>query len=217
MPTVDKKSLLKKKKKKRERASANHNPASRSSFRPEFNGEVERLCGLGVTDTDICLFFDVSVTTLNKWKERHPEFFVALLRGKQEADNAVAAALYNNAVGYDYCEDSAVKVKSEVRDERGRIVETREIVEVVQLKKHAKADTTAQIFYLSNRRPDIWRRNAQNNPEVEVKDENVYVGEEALAAMKREGFVLLEGEYELVGGGDADQSNSKTNAEEASP
>jgi hypothetical protein len=34
--------------------------------------------------------------------------------------------------------------------------------------------------------------------------------------MKREGFVLLEGEYELVEGGDADESVSKANAEEAS-
>jgi hypothetical protein len=122
------------------------------------------------------------------------------------------------SVGYDYYEDCAVKVKHKVRDDQGKIIEVTETAKVVSLKKRAKADTTAQIFYLSNRRPDIWRRNAQNNSEVAIKEEMTthVTGEEALAAMKREGFVLLEGEYELVEGGDADESVSKANAEEAS-
>jgi hypothetical protein len=154
--------LLKKdpKTKKREQAiEAYRGRGQPSAFRPEFSNEVERLCRLGVRDIDIALFFNVALTTVKNWEKQHPEFFVAMLRGKQQADMNVAEALYQNAIN---------------------------------------GDTTAQIFWLKNRRPDLWRDVTKAIEEDVSKESRTYTGAEVLAALKESGHVLLEGEYEII-------------------
>jgi hypothetical protein len=147
---------------KRQRAIEAHKPPGPpSSFKPEFTEEVERLCKLGVRDVDLCLFFNVSMQTIKNWQKKYPEFFMAMLRGKQRADTNVAAALYKKAID---------------------------------------GDTTAQIFYLKNRRPDLWR-DVSSAPEEELaKNAKVYVGAAVLEALKAKGHVMLEGEYEVIEG-----------------
>src|SRR5690348_8783417 len=73
-----------------------------SSFKPEYTRQVEKLCKLGTTDRDLCLFFNVSPQTIENWKKTYPDFFLALMKGKQEADTDVAEAMYKNATAYDY-------------------------------------------------------------------------------------------------------------------
>ena len=73
-------------------------------FKPEFTEQVEELCRHGSTDRDLALFFKVSVNTIDNWKKRYPDFFLALLKGKQEADANAAEALYRNAIGSEYYE-----------------------------------------------------------------------------------------------------------------
>jgi hypothetical protein len=80
-------------------------------FKPEYTEQVEKLCRSGSTDKDLALFFNVSVNTIDNWKKRYPDFFLALLKGKQEADANVAEALYRNVIGFDYCENQPVKLK----------------------------------------------------------------------------------------------------------
>src|SRR4051794_33985430 len=82
-----------------------------SSFKPEYTEQVEKLCKLGTTDRDLCLFFNVAPQTIENWKKTYPDFFLALMKGKQEADANVAEAMYRNATGYDYCEEQAVKLR----------------------------------------------------------------------------------------------------------
>src|SRR2546423_8673832 len=81
------------------------------SFKPEYTRQVEKLCKLGTTDRDLCLFFNVAPQTVENWKKTYPEFFLALMKGKQEADANVAEAMYKNATGYDYYEEQAVKLR----------------------------------------------------------------------------------------------------------
>ena len=171
-----------------------------SSFKPEYTEQVERLCKLGTTDRDLCLFFNVSPQTVENWKKTHPEFFLALMKGKQEADTNVAEAMYKNATGYDYYEEQAVKLR-ETSYVDGKVSKVREYLEVVTVRRHQPADTTAQIFWSKNRRPDLWRDVKKIDSEPEMVKQT-YSGEALLARLKERGFVELEGEYTIVDGQD---------------
>jgi hypothetical protein len=67
----------------------------------------------------------------------------------------VENALLRNALGYDFVEEEAVKLKQVYYVDGKRYEDER--VEVVELRKHRTADTTAQIFWLKNRKPKEWR------------------------------------------------------------
>ena len=167
-------------------------------FKPEYTERVEELCRSGSTDRDLALFFKVSINTIDNWKKRYPDFFLALLKGKQEADANAAEALYRNAIGSEYYEEHAVKLKRKIFDDKGKVIRTEEHVQAIPLKKHSKPDTTAQIFHLKNRRPDLWRDVKKAEHEVDADAPTTFRGIAALEALKREGFVLLEGEYTIV-------------------
>jgi len=169
-----------------------------TSFKPEYTEQVERLCKLGTTDRDLCLFFNVSPQTVENWKKTYPEFFLALMKGKQEADMNVAEATYKNATGYDYYEEQAIKLR-ETSYMDGKVSRVREYVQVVMVKRHRPADTTAQIFWSKNRRPDQWRDVKQVDPGPEAFKQQTYSGEALLEKLKQAGFVWLEGEYTIVG------------------
>ena len=177
----------------------NKRPRGRpSSFKPEYTEQVEKLCKLGTTDRDLCLFFNVAAQTVENWKKTYPEFFLALMKGKQEADANVTEAMYMNATGYEYYEEQAVKLR-ETSYVDGKVTKVREYVELVMVKRHQPADTTAQIFWSKNRRPDLWRDVKKIDSEPEMVKQT-YSGEAALAKLKERGFVKLEGEYTIVGG-----------------
>lgn len=171
-----------------------------SSFKPEYTGQVEKLCKLGTADRDLCLFFNISHQTIENWKKTQPEFFLALMKGKQEADKNVAEALYKNTTGYDYYEEQAVKLR-ETSYVDGKVSMVCEYVGVVKVKKHQPADTTAQIFWLKNRRRDLWRDVKKIDSELEIIKQT-YSGETLLAKLKERGLVEIEGEYTIVGGQD---------------
>jgi hypothetical protein len=94
-------------------------------------------------------------------------------------------------------------------DDTGKVIRTEEHVQVIPLKKHSKPDTTAQIFHLKNRRPDQWRDNKKAEHEADADTPRTFTGMAALEFLKREGFVLLEGEYTI-----ADDTASETIADE---
>lgn len=119
-----------------------------TDYQPEYAAQAEKLCLLGATDSEIADFFGISVRTIHRWKIEHEEFCHSIKSGKEKADERVERSLYQKATGYDYTEEQAIKIKVEQHKEE---------VEVVQVTKHAPADTTAAIFWLKNRRKDSWR------------------------------------------------------------
>lgn len=116
-----------------------------SSYRPEFAEQARKLCLLGATDKDLAGFFNVSEQTVNAWKGAHPEFLESLKDGKERADAMVAERLYRRALGYEH---PAVKIFADPKSGAEQIVDYTEIY---------PPDTTAAIFWLKNRRPDLWR------------------------------------------------------------
>jgi hypothetical protein len=101
-------------------------------------------CLLGATDKEIAGIYNVSEQTINAWKKQHPEFLESIKRGKEEADAAIAASLYNRAKGFvkENCEEVFVY--------KGQVVRAR-------VKKYFPPDVSAQIFFLKNRQPQKWR------------------------------------------------------------
>lgn len=140
-----------------------------TDYKQEYDSDAVKLCQLGATDKQIADFFEVSEVTLNAWKQKHPRFLKSLRAGKLLADANVGNSLYQRALGYSH---KAVKVFCQ----DGQTIE-HEYVE------HYPPDTVACIFWLKNRRPDLWRDNqAQVNIGV-----NVIAGatDEILAALKQ--------------------------------
>lgn len=101
---------------------------------------VEAWARDGLTDEQICHNLGISVASLHNYKRDHLELLEALKRGKEEIDIIVENALLKRALGYSYTETTY---------ENG--VETKRVVKEVQ------PDTTAQIFWLKNRKPQQWR------------------------------------------------------------
>ena len=120
-----------------------------TSFKPEYIEQAFKLCLLGASDVQLADFFDVSVATINNWKNNYPKFLDALKEGKDEADARVAQSLYHRALGYSHKEDK-------IFNNNG----TEMIVETI---KHYPPDTTACIFWLKNRQKAQWRDKVENS------------------------------------------------------
>ena len=99
----------------------------------------------GLTDKDIAYNMGISETSIHIWKKRHPEIAEALKQGKEVADRIVENSLFKSAVGYDYDEVTTIQ------NESGEIVHTKRV------KKHASPNPTSMIFWLKNRKPEVWR------------------------------------------------------------
>lgn len=125
-----------------------------SKYRAEFVEWGRKLALLGATDADLARAFEVDEGTLNRWKAAHPAFRESLKGGKDQADAEVAEKLFHRAKGYSH---EAVKIMQH----EGRVIEA-------PYTEHYPPDTTAAIFWLKNRRPDLWRDRVQQ--EVTGKD-----------------------------------------------
>ncbi len=130
-------------------AAPKHAGGRPSAYKPEYAEQAEKLCKLGATDKDLAEFFEVSEQTVNAWKKANQEFLESLKRGKAIADAEVASKLFHRATGYEHPEDD-IRTVATGHGGGSEIVITPTI-------KHYAPDTTAAIFWLKNRRPDLWR------------------------------------------------------------
>jgi len=122
--------------------------------------QAEKLCKLGATDKELADFFSVAEATINEWKRNFPEFSASLTRGKAIADAEVASKLYHRAIGYEHPEVHVSNYQGEIT--------------LTPLTKFYPPDTTACIFWLKNRRKDVWRDThavtGPNGGPLEIKD-----------------------------------------------
>ena len=65
-----------------------------TGYREKYNKQAYRLCLLGAIDDELAEFFEVSVSTINNWKNEHPEFLASIKKGKMAADSKIAERLY---------------------------------------------------------------------------------------------------------------------------
>lgn len=109
--------------------------------------KIEAWARDGLTDEQIADNIGIVKSTLYEWKNKYKEFSDALKRGKEVVDIEVENALFKNAVG-GFVEEE----KTYVSEVDGVMTKRKEI-----FKRYIKPDTTAQIFWLKNRKPNQWR------------------------------------------------------------
>lgn len=95
---------------------------------PENKTRIRGWCLDGLIDKQIYKNMGISRTTFYKWKSENSEFADLLKRGKEIADREVENALFKSATGFIGPDD-----------------------------KYYPPNTTAQIFWLKNRKKDDWK------------------------------------------------------------
>jgi transcriptional regulator with XRE-family HTH domain len=120
---------------------------------------IEAWCRDGLVDEQIAKNIGISRSTLNEWKNKYSVISDTLKKVKEVVDIEVENALLKRAKGYLFDE---VKEEYETSEQGGQKLIKRTIV-----TKEVVADTTAQIFWLKNRRPERW----QNSDKVIVQQE----------------------------------------------
>lgn len=111
---------------------------------------LEGWCRDGLTDEQIAHNMGIGLTTLKEWKKKYPTIATTLKKTKEVVDKEVENALYKSAMGYDYEE-----VTEELRFDRK--LNDYKMVVTKRVKKHAEPNTASIIFWLKNRKPDVWR------------------------------------------------------------
>ncbi len=116
-------------------------------------------CRNGADNKKIAERLGCGLTTLLTLGREYPAFKVLVKDGKEVADLKVESALYRSALGYEY-EETVTKVTIN-KDGVGQTTH------VEKKKCHKAGDTTAQIFFLKNRKK-VWRDTT--NVELTGKD-----------------------------------------------
>ena len=105
----------------------------------------------GLTDEQIAKNIGINRTTLYDWKKKEVNIANALKKGKEVIDFEVENALLKRALGYEYEEETY---------ENGILTK--------KVKKHVAPDTTAQIFWLKNRKPNNWKDRVETDEDKEA-------------------------------------------------
>lgn len=119
----------------------------------------------GASYEQIAKNIGVSISTLREWRTRFPALSAALTHARDIADRKVENRLFDRTQGYTVKVKKAIKVKREWYDDRGK-KRVEEHIEMVEEEEHIPADVKAQIYWLSNRKPQEWK----NNPDGKQED-----------------------------------------------
>ncbi len=120
--------------------------------------QLEAWASLGLSKFEIAEKMGIGVKTLEKYKQQYKEIREALNKGKTSADEKVENALLKRALGYEYTEVYHERV---LNKETGEY----EFVLTKEVTKDVKPDISAQLFWLKNRKPEVWR----DKKEIEVE------------------------------------------------
>ena len=144
----------------------------------------------GLTDKQIAKNMGIGYSTLKEWLNLFPALSAALKEGKAPVDIEVENALLNSALGHTVKIRKPIKLrtKKQLRD-KGTIEDER--IEYAEEEVYIPPQTAAQIFWLKNRRPDIWR---DKPPEYAAGADDAPADDALTAALKEEAAKMEAGE-----------------------
>ena len=125
----------------------------------------------GIIDKNIAKKCGVAYSTFRAWIGKFPALSAALKEGKEVVDQQVENALFKSACGYEYEE-----VTTEY-NAKG------DITSIKTIKKHQAPNTVAQIYWLKNRKRDIWK---DSHDRVEIERERLELDKEKTASEIKE-------------------------------
>jgi len=124
----------------------------------------------GLTDVQIASKLGIAAKTLYRWQNSYSQICQALKRGKEPVDVEVENSLLKRANGFTYTEQTYERIWN---DKLGRFIK----VNTKSVTKMVVPDTTAQIFWLKNRKPDVWRDKHENSIDMMVGNMGDFVVE----------------------------------------
>ena len=124
-----------------------------------FCGHVRRLARLNMPLTNAALarYFGVCERTIQNWKSQSPAFLRAVELAGLPFQMDVADRLYDTAMGAEWTEQQAFKLKRITYADNGKKLREEEFVEVKEVRRRAAPNVNAQQFYLRNHQPQYWR------------------------------------------------------------
>lgn len=128
----------------------------------------------GLTDAQIAHNCGINVRTLLDWKTKYDPISHALKEGKQVVDILVENALLKRALGYEYEEITHERIVVD-HDEDDKPIWGMELTKTVT--KMVIPDVTAQIYWLKNRKRDMWK---DSHDKVEIERERLALDEKRL-------------------------------------
>lgn len=134
----------------------------------------------GLTDEQIAHNMGIRRETLYDYKNKFPNISNALKKGKEIVDIEVENALHKKALGYNVPVRKAFKVKEVIYNDNGKKIKETEHLEYADEEIHVPADTTAQIFWLKNRKKNQWR----DKVEYETNNDDLNKVKELLAKIE---------------------------------
>lgn len=102
----------------------------------------------GLIDEQIAHNMGVAYSTFRAWVDKYPALSASLKAGKAPVDIEVENALLKSALGFEY-EETITEIEELPGGKQKK--------QIRKVKKYAPPNSTAQIFWLKNRRPDRWR------------------------------------------------------------
>ena len=140
---------------------AKHPGGRPTKYNAQFHPKMAKLAAaVGGTNESIATELGISLGTLQTWKEKYPEFLTAINQAKKGPDDIVEESLYRKALGY------TKKLKKQIAIPVGNGMGSE--IQEVTYDQHVPADTTAQIFWLKNRRPEKWRDKVEQHHSGEI-------------------------------------------------
>lgn len=124
----------------------------------DFPLRAEDFARRGMTDNQIAKALGIHRATFYEYLNIYPDFSDAIKRGKAPVDVEVENALLKRALGYEY-EESMVEYKPGKESKKGKkkVDDKAKPTLIRKTQKQVIPDVTAQIVWLTNRRPALWK------------------------------------------------------------
>ena len=111
------------------------------------------------TDLKLSKLFNVSKSTINRWKHDHPEFWDSIKAGKDVFDTTVVEASFlKRCTGYAFNETTREPQITKVMKGDDTQEEISGMVVTKRVRKHVVPDAKGCMDWLTNRAPDRWKK-----------------------------------------------------------
>lgn len=130
-------------------------------YRKEYAGQAKELCLMGYTDERLAEFFGVGIATYYRWRKAHPAFALAAQEGKDVMDARILSKLAERAMGYSHPD-------THISNYMGEITVTKTV-------KHYPPDPTSAIFWLTNRQPELFKKDPKPSDDAPENAEELSI------------------------------------------
>ena len=130
-------------------------------YKTDYARMAEVACSQGgFTDQKLSLLFDVSKSTINRWKKDHPQFWDSIKSGKEKFDyEVVEKAFLKRCTGFSYNETIWEPViVDEIDSETGDTIKVTKMMVTKRVRKTVVPDAKGCMDWLTNRAPDRWKK-----------------------------------------------------------